>query len=859
MDANNCRDNVSVTIQPEITAVATTIQELDCGGPPAQIRVAISDGYPSGGNYDYYEVSIDGGPYSSTTTNITGNSFIYSIPNDGSISTDTTFQFEVYDSRGCMTHSNVVTISPPESIVGNAVPTDTSCGEDNGLVTLVPDTNFGVPPYEYSDNSGATFGSQNLFSGYAPGTYSTFMIRDSRGCTTPVLSATIAASSPIDANVSPVDAICSSGSVEGIVNVNSVANGTAQFMYVLQDIGGSTVASVGPTASTTASFPNVVPGTYVVITTDANGCEDRDVVTVTQNQLDLVPVSTTPPVDCTSAFTYVVDIVGGTAPYQIGLVGGPLGAPNVDADTHDFTGIVVPGVTYFVEVVDALGCRYIEQIDPIVGPSPITVTATGTTASCDPSGDGRIDFQVTGLTSPADMTITLQDTDTGAIVSGPQVLTNEPIPYNGSFTALLPGNYQILVNDDNTSCDASDLVSVIRDVPALVVDNNEPANCNVGALVTVRGNGGTPPYTFAYVPAGDPAPVVFNAQTTYEIAGPYPANYDFYVSDGNGCISFTTVTVDTEPGVPTPTVDVVNQCIAVSNYTIDVTSPLSTGSGLPDETFQYDIGGGFQSSPNFLVVNPGDYTIVVRDGNGCTNTVVARVFDFFAISASATSEPTCNAGDGAITVNTSGGSGNFRYELDDGINPVVVQLNDPIFLNVLPGSYSILVTDLDSNTFPLCTDTATVDVTLVNSPVISATPSNDITCNGADDGNINVELQPGTDTDGPFTYILYDGSSSTVVAGPQGNSLFDGLSAGTYQVEVISDRGCTDRSGDVLIQEPTPLQINTTNTIFTCNPGSNRFNTATITIYTDTNGDGTGTATGTGPYTYRWPGPACRR
>jgi gliding motility-associated-like protein len=271
---------------------------------------------------------------------------------------------------------------------------------------------------------------------------------------------------------------------------------------------------------------------------------------------------------------------------------------------------------------------------------------------------------------------------------------------------------------------------------------------------------------------------------------------------------------------------------------------------LPDETFQYDIGGGFQSSPNFLVVNPGDYTIVVRDGNGCTNTVVARVFDFFAISASATSEPTCNAGDGAITVNTSGGSGNFRYELDDGINPVVVQLNDPIFLNVLPGNYSILVTDLDSNTFPLCTDTATVDVTLVNSPVISATPSNDITCNGADDGNINVELQPGTDTDGPFTYILYDGSSSTVVAGPQGNSLFDGLSAGTYQVEVISDRGCTDRSGDVLIQEPTPLQINTTNTIFTCNPGSNRFNTATITIYTDTNGDGTGTATGTGPYTY---------
>ena len=139
-------------------------------------------------------------------------------------------------------------------------------------------------------------------------------------------------------------------------------------------------------------------------------------------------------------------------------------------------------------------------------------------------------------------------------------------------------------------------------------------------------------------------------------------------------------------GVPLPTVDVINQCTAVANYTINVTSPLSTGSGLPEETFEYDIGGGFQSSPNFTVPNPGDYTIVVRDGNGCTNTVLARVFDFFAISASATSEPTCNAGDGVITVNTTGGSGNFRFELDDRINPPIVQLNDPVFIGILPGS-----------------------------------------------------------------------------------------------------------------------------------------------------------------------------
>ncbi|MDH3697484.1 MAG: Two component regulator three Y domain-containing protein, partial [Flavobacteriaceae bacterium] len=739
VDANDCRDTVSVVVEPEVTASATTITQLNCGGPDAEILVNISNGYTSGGDYDYYEVSIDGAAYTSNTNNITGNSFIYTIPNDGSIITPTTFQFEVFDAQGCRTETNVVTIVPPETIAGTAVGTDTTCGDNNGIVTLIPDTTQGVPPYEFSDNGGATFSSQNIFSGYAPGVYNNFVIRDARGCVSPPLSVTINASVPIDATVAPVDAICAAGTVEGAIDVTAVSNGSPNYTYTVLDIGGTPVATVGPTPSTAVNFPNLVPGTYTVVTQDASGCEDRDTVTIIQNTIDLIPVSPPPPPDCTSVFTYIVDIVGGTPPYQIGLVGSPLGPPNVDFDTHDFTGLIDFGETYFVEVVDALGCRYIEQIDPIPAPSPITVTATSVAASCAPGGNGQIDYQVSGIASPADLTIELQDTNTGAIVAGPIVLTNEPIPYNGSFTSLPPGNYQILVEDNNTQCDASTLVDIIQDLPGIVIDNNEPATCNVGALITVRGTGGTPGYNFAFVPTGNPAPGVFTAQTTYEIPGPYPADYDFYVEDSNGCINFTTVTVTQSAGVPTPTVDVVNQCTAVANYTVNVTTPLSTGSGLPHETFEYDIGGGFQTSPNFTVPNPGDYTIIVRDGNGCTNTILARVFDFFAITASATSDPTCNAGDGVITVNTTGGSGNFRFELDDGINPPIVQVNNPVFTGILPASYSILVTDLDSNTIPLCTDVANVDVTLVTNPVIAATPQGDVTCTGANDGYINTE------------------------------------------------------------------------------------------------------------------------
>ncbi|SHG20556.1 T9SS type B sorting domain-containing protein [Flagellimonas flava] len=854
VDANDCRDTVTQTIEPQVVANATTIQELDCAGPPAQIQVNISNGYTSGGDYDIYEVSINGAPYTSDNNNITGNSFVYNIPNDGSITSDTTYQFLVTDSQGCTTESNVVTITPPETIAGSVVGTDTQCGDNtSGIVELIPDTTQGVPPYEFSNDNGATFTTQNIFSGYGPGTHGGFVIRDSRGCVSPPYDVTIGGSAALDATATPSPAVCSAGSVLGSIST-TINNGIAPFDYVLLDVAGNLVASSTGTGSTTVNFPNLPVGNYTVVTTDSQGCEDRDEVVIDQNTLDLTPLDP-PPALCTDSFiSYRVQASGGTAPYEFRLVGDPTFTPaNVNGvDIHDFSAVVTFGVTYFVEVRDNLGCTYIEEILPITAPSPVTVTATATTASCNVAGSGAIDYEVTGIASPADLTITLENTDTGAIISGPTSSTNVAIPYADTFTGLAPGNYQIIVRDDTTGCSGSTLVFIGFSSPSIVIDNNVQATCNAGAFITVRGIGSATPFNYAYVPSGDPVPTVFGADTTFEIGGPYPSNYDFYVQDANGCTAMVTGTVTQEAGVPNPTIDVTNQCTATSGYQIDVTSPLSTGSGLPHETFMYDIGSGFQTGVNFVVPNPGSYVITVRDGNGCINTVTAEVFDFFAISADATSFPTCNAGDGEITVNTTGGSGNFEYQLRDAgtLANIGPAQSSNIFSSVLPGDYNILVTDLNSNTTPLCSDEAIVNVSTVNTPVITATPSTDITCNGANNGTISVELQPGSDTDTPLSYILYDGASSTIMAGPQGSPVFDNLGQDTYQVEVVSDRGCSDRSGNIIILEPTVLQVDAINTDFSCNPSSNQFSTATITIFTDTNGDGSGTATGTGPYTY---------
>lgn len=848
-DANDCRDQLSVTIAPQLNAEASVIQELECSGPDAEIQVNIFDGYPAGSSYVSYEVSIDGAPFTTASNPIAGNSFVHTVPNNGSITTATTFQFEVTDSQGCTAVTNTVTLLPQETIAGTLNITDTQCGDvSSGVVEIVPDFNQGIPPYEFSNDGGLSFDNQNVFSGYGPGSYSDFVIRDSRGCTSPVLTAVIGNSDPLDASLTPVPATCAGGVIEGDIQA-SIANGTAPFTYTLFDASGTQVSTT-TTASTSHTFTNLAPGTYSVQTQDALGCTDLDAVELEDSEIDVVPVPTIS-TDCTTDLTNTITIVGGVGPFLIRLVGEgvPRYSPNSPPRTHTFTGLDF-GTTYYVEVEDTgTGCLYVEEIPPVAAPSPLDVSISSIDDSCDIAGSGTLTYTVSGY-SGTNVDITVRNTSDGSIVFGPATVAGAG-PFS-PITGLAPGNYQITVQDLISGCEDSDVTTIGINSPSIQVVSNIPANCLVNAQVSVQGFGGMAPYQYAYVPTGDPAPSAYAASSTFELAGPYPADYDLYVQDATGCIAMTTVTVTDLGGIPTPVVDVVNQCTATSGYQIDVLSPLNTGSGLPHETFQYNIGGGFQDSPNFTVSNPGSYTIVVRDQNGCTNTVVAEVFDFFSITADASSEPTCNSGDGVITVTTTGGSGNFEYQLRDGgtLLPMGAPQSTKTFTGIAPGSYNILVTDLSSNTTPLCSDISIVDVTVVTAPIISATPLTQVSCAGADDGTIQVELQPGTDTDTPLSYYLYAGASATPLTGPQSSALFADLAPGTYQVEVVSDRGCTDRSGNLVINEPTTLIVNATAPDFICVPSNNQFSTTILSVFTDTNGDGTGAATGTAPYSY---------
>lgn len=128
--------------------------------------------------------------------------------------------------------------------------------------------------------------------------------------------------------------------------------------------------------------------------------------------------------------------------------------------------------------------------------------------------------------------------------------------------------------------------------------------------------------------------------------------------------------------------------------------------------------------------------------------------------------------------------------------------------------------------------TETFDVIVTSDLTASATVTSvyngeDVSCNGATDGEATVTPSAGTS---PYTYLWSDGQTTAVATG---------LASGTYNVDITDANGCT-ATASATLNEPVALS-------------------GTATTVAETNGnDGSIDLTpagGTSPYTYSWTGP----
>ncbi|MFK7776420.1 MAG: choice-of-anchor B family protein [Saprospiraceae bacterium] len=550
---------------------------------------------------------------------------------------------------------------------------------------------------------------------------------------------------PLELNlVSQTNASCNGGS-NGIIEVTA-ANGTPPYTYTI--VGGSSQSS--------GIFTNLSAGAYIVEVTDADNDVEDITVTITQPDLIIPIIIQQQNVTCNGGMdgSISASAVGGTVAsnYFYSINGVNFSSNNT------FTSLT--SGTYILTVRDDNNCESalpftISQPDPLQ-----SFINTQTEVDCFGNNSGAIEFNTVGGTQ-----------------SYLYSLNQVNYQASSSFSNLLAGNYTLYTLDVN-NCISETFFTISE--PALLeisVDQQTNVDCfgDTNGEVILNGQGGTGNYQYNI--DGE------NYQTSATFSNLTAGSYDFNIKDANDCIASLNVTITSSPEIVVQ-ISEVTQVECFGGNTGSVTLQLSGGAGNFNTTMNGNTVAG--STVVFSNLTAGIYPILIEDGNNCTTieSIVISENPEVQLFLTSTQNVTCNGfSDGAITVNTIGGNGNYSYSINGTSNG----LNNT-FTNLSAGQYSITTID-DLG----CEDIITVDITEPSAIQVNLVSQTNESCSGANDGSATVQANGGV---GNFQYTLNGITNSTGV--------FNNLTAGNYNVVILDGNTCI---------ENLPFLINSTNPI----------------------------------------------
>lgn len=532
----------------------------------------------------------------------------------------------------------------------------------------------------------------------------------------------------------------------------------------------------------------------------------------------------------------------------------PTPAPNLYLQST-FTGLN-PGVVYsFIVYDETTKCYYFKQAEaPTKTASVLTSTIKPANVTCQGAGNGNVSFTIAN-TQPATTQVKYEifysqtNKLVTPLVGGTVILPTTTVNNVGP---LVPGTYYILFTEQDaggtTVClNSSKTFTITQSVVPLTL-NVSSKNDNCGSLkgiIEAFGQGGTTsvpdptptdpnhtisvPYLYQIFPDNGTVGVIDGSDHSNDptIEPAFPATFDVngqtkntfnvdngdyivYVKDANGCIQYSFVNVALDPS-PVITAVTNNICVTEGSFIIDVN--LTTPGIAPH---YYSLDGAapvLMPSASFSISNlsSGNHTVRVIDFNGCGNTVTLPLISTpLVLKASFTKDPICENNDGEITAEVTGGftPNNFEYTLVKTSLPAipnVVQTNNPIFVGLAAGKYTITVRDLNT------TCTRSVDVEMILPTVIdllatdiTTTPVDCTTGQGTvNNGTLTVNLRAVNDNPN-YTYVLTPVSPAGPAITQVNNNVFTGLNAGDYSVSVTSARGCEKT---VLANVPAPPAV----------------------------------------------------
>jgi len=541
----------------------------------------------------------------------------------------------------------------------------------------------------------------NAIANLPAGTY-TLTTLDNTNCSATSNFTISAPPAIIPANV-VVNTAC--GQTNGSITVNA-SGGVSPYTYSNNN---------GTTFQAGNIFNNLAAGNYSIVVRDSHNCVASIPVVIATSAGPVINSTPVVGITCNGASTgsITVNASGGVAPLSYSSNGTVFQPGSV------LNGLPAGG--YTVVVKDANGCTssanvVINQAPPIVISAIATVSATCGTAN------GSITITAAG--------------GTGAL----QYSVNNGTTYQASnvFNALAANNYDVVVRDAN-GCTVI-ATPVVNNTSAPVINNVNSVNvtCNGGnnGSIVITASGGTGALQYS-----------INNGTTYQATGTFngltAGSYDIVVRDGSGCEANMNVVITAPPAVVVNATPAGSTCGA-SNGSISFNS----SGGTAPLTYSINNGGSYQPASTFTNLASGNYTVVVRDINGCTSSAVINIPN--AAGPSITTTPKQNAScfgaaDGIITVNANGGTPPLQYSSNNG---TTFQAGFA-FTGLIAGIYQIVISDANG-----CTASTSVTLTqptqLVGSGNFVST-----TCTNSN-GSITATAAGGV---GPYQYSINGGTT----------------------------------------------------------------------------------------------------
>ena len=565
-ESEPAQGTVTINTVPVVTVNSPAV----CEGTPATLTATPE----TPGTYNYVWTvpagAADPGSVASFDTEVAG---IYSV-----VISDPATSCESEPAQGTVTINTVpvVTVNSPAVCEGTPA-----------TLTATPETP-GTYNYVWTVPAGAADpGSVASFDTEVAGIYSVVISDPATSCESEPAQGTVTI------NTVPVVTVNSPAVCEGTpATLTATPETPGTYNYVW------TVPAGAADPGSVASFDTEVAGIYSVVISDpATSCESEPAQgTVTINTVPVVTVNSPAVCEGTPATLTATPETPGTYNYVWTVPAGaadPGSVASFDTEVAGIYSVVISDPATSCESEPAQGTVTINTVPVVTVNSPAVCEGTPATLTATPETPGTYNYVWTVPAGAA---------DPGSVAS---------------FDTEVAGIYSVVISDPATSCESEPAQGTVTINTVPVVTVNSPAVCE-GTPATLTATPETPgTYNYVWtVPAGaaDPGSV---ASFDTEVAG----IYSVVISDpATSCESEPaqgTVTINT-----VPTLSATAPAISCNTGTTTITVTATGGT----EQYQYSLDGvTFQDDNTFTDQAAGNYTITVRDANGCTATLTYQV------------------------------------------------------------------------------------------------------------------------------------------------------------------------------------------------------------------------------------------